>query len=96
MSVYVSVSEIYKLILSVCTYLQCSYSIVRLSQAIVHFNRLVVCVCVCVCPCIYTGMCVSVSVCVVMPLHEWATGSLPPAGSPPTRQVGPSEVHVSV
>ena len=34
--------------------------------------------------------------CVVMPLHEWATGSLPPAGRPPTRQVGPSEVHVSV
>ena len=34
--------------------------------------------------------------CVVMPLHEWATGSLPPAGCPPTRQVGPSEVHVSV
>ena len=34
--------------------------------------------------------------CVVMPLHEWATGSLPPAGRPPTRQVGPSQVHVSV
>ena len=33
--------------------------------------------------------------CVMMPLHEWATGSLPPAGRPPTRQVGPSEVHVS-
>ena len=36
------------------------------------------------------------AICVVMPLHEWATGSLPPAGRPTTRQVGPSEVHVSV
>ena len=35
-------------------------------------------------------------ICVVMPLHEWATGSFPPAGRPPTRQVGPSRVHVSV
>ena len=31
-----------------------------------------------------------------VPLHEWATGSLPPTGRPPTRQVGPSRVHVSV
>ena len=30
------------------------------------------------------------------PLHEWATGSLPPTGRPPTRQVGSSRVHVSV
>ena len=36
------------------------------------------------------------AMCVVAPLHEWATGSLPPSGHPPTRQVGPSEVHVSV
>ena len=60
--------------------------------------------------CVYVCMCVSTLplegtapiwcarniYCVVMPLHEWATGSLPPAGRPPTRQVGPSEVHVSV
>ena len=31
--------------------------------------------------------------CVVAPLHEWATGSLPKAGRPPNRQEGPSEVH---
>ena len=34
--------------------------------------------------------------CVLMPLHEWATGSLPPTGRLPTRQVRPSRVHVSV
>ena len=45
---------------------------------------------------LYTKVRKKYIMCVVMPLHEWATGSLPPAGRPPTRQVGPSEVHVSV
>ena len=35
-------------------------------------------------------------ICVVAPLHEWATGPLPPAGRLPTLQEGPCEVHVSV
>ena len=36
------------------------------------------------------------TVCVVMPFHEWAMGSLPPVGHPPTWQEGISGVHVSV
>ena len=34
--------------------------------------------------------------CVVTPFHEWAMGSLPPAGCPPTWQEGPGGVRVSV
>ena len=37
-----------------------------------------------------------VRVCVVIPLHEWATGSLPPAGRLPTRQVGPCMENIYI
>ena len=35
-------------------------------------------------------------ICVVTPFHEWSIGYLSPAGGPPTKQEGPSRVHVSV